>query len=94
MDTGGFAHCIDCREYLWIGGDTDGLCALCLERAAQAEPPPEPEPEPIVVTEPSQHERERLVAELQAKGRDVVDPFDALVDYCQAVARKRRARSM
>jgi hypothetical protein len=40
MDIGGFASCDVCREYLWISGDSQGLCVKCHERASAARPDP------------------------------------------------------
>jgi hypothetical protein len=41
-DIGGFASCDVCTEYLWIPGDSQGLCVECHERASAArrDPPP------------------------------------------------------
>jgi hypothetical protein len=42
MDIGGFASCHVCAEYLWIPGDSQGLCVECHERASAARPDPPP----------------------------------------------------
>ncbi|WP_319445626.1 MULTISPECIES: hypothetical protein [unclassified Mycobacterium] len=69
MDIGGFASCDVCTEYLWIPGDSQGLCVECHERVSAARPDPPPvepsEPQRPAAThqKPKQHQKPGRAAE-------------------------------
>lgn len=86
MDAGGFAQCGDCREFLWIGGDSAGLCAVCSDRAVQAVPVEESveraaEPAAELAAETAE-------APVEEPAPDPVKPGRAAKDVRKQVARK------